>query len=343
MTKLKPEHQDRLEQETIEWLVRLNSGEAKPEDYAEFAKWRQRSPAHQEAYLKISGLWESLEQPLLTWQTQQMSTVHTKDDDHDSVLPNATKASQHNKTSRRYKPLAFAVICVLVFSLSLFPDYLRHPFADFRTHIGEQRSITLADGSIIHLNTDTAINTAYTAQIRSVEILQGEAKFEVAHDVQRPFVVTSGPVATRALGTKFLVRYEADKGQVTLLEGNVESRLINHSPQGQGKYQLKAGQQIMFTGHKLSPPQTANINAIPAWQQGRLMLNFVNLADAIQEINRYRRGTVKLLDNKLAEREINAAIDLKHIDTWLDALESTLPLTVLHLGPVTLIRSNSSS
>jgi transmembrane sensor len=343
MKKLKTQNRDRLEQETTEWLVRLTSGEATPADFADFAQWQQRSPAHQHAYQKIAALWEGLEKPLLAWNQQQnplaiqAEAIENSDNLNEEYADH--KASAENVW---LKPLSMAALLVIIMAFSLFPDYLHHPLADYRTRIGEQTSVTLPDGSIIHLNTDTAININYTLQARNVEILQGEAEFEVAHDKQKPFNVTSGAVKTQAIGTKFLVRYDNDQGLVTLLEGKVRTAAgISDSGHTPTQITLTAGEQAEFNGNNLIAAKQADGAGSDSWKHGRLLMNFVTLEHAISEINRYRRGTVKLIDSSLAQREINAAIDLKHIDNWLDALETTLPLKVQHFGPITLIRSTS--
>jgi transmembrane sensor len=235
------------------------------------------------------------------------------------------------------KGLAIAASIAIVVAFGLYPDYLRNPWADYRTHIGEHTTINLADGSVVHLNTNSAINTTLTDHERHVVLLRGEAEFEIAHDTQRPFTVSSGQITTLAVGTKFLVRYDGSQGLVTLLEGKVRTSGIPIDSQTKNEIMLKPGQQVAFQDNLINPITHPDMANADAWKKGRLLMNFVTLEQALTEINRYRRGTVKLLDDKLAKQEINAAIDIGNIDAWLDALQDTLPLHVHRVGPLALI------
>ncbi len=337
MKKLISHNRDRLEQEAVDWLVKLTSGDADPDDFAEFAQWRQRSPAHKQAYQKIAGLWDSLDKPLLVWQQGQAEAEDRVAGQQKITFEDV--APQKNFLRASFRAFAIAAGFAILATINLFPDYWRHPWADYRTLIGDRAAITLADGSLMHLNTDTAINTRFTPNAREIELLQGEAEFEVAHDSRRPFIVTSGQIKTQAIGTKFLVRFQGNGGLISLLEGKTRSYSQTGSSKTESEVILTAGQQAPFNNNRIGTLNAIEIAAADAWKHGLLLMNFVTLGQAIQEINRYRRGTVKLLDGRLATREINAAIDLNHINTWLDALETSLPVRVRHLGPVILISS----
>jgi transmembrane sensor len=125
------------------------------------------------------------------------------------------------------------------------------------------------------------------------------------------------------------------------LEGQIRSFSQIEAAKADSGVTLSVGQQLEFKDKHIGSLSHFNADQASAWTNGRLLMNFVTLGQAIQEINRYRRGTVKLLDDNLAKREINAAIDLNHINAWLDALATTLPAKVHHFGPVVLIRSRS--
>src|SRR5690606_28626324 len=91
-----------------------------------------------------------------------------------------------------------------------------------RTGVGEQRTVTLEDGSRVSLNTATRLSLHFDRGVRRVRLQSGEALFEVARDPGRPFVVESGDRQVRALGTAFIVRRDAGRIAVTLMEGSVE-------------------------------------------------------------------------------------------------------------------------
>ncbi|WP_040573324.1 FecR family protein [Methylovulum miyakonense] len=312
MTETPQQIRERLSQAAVAWQVRLSSGDVSDATRAEFDHWRQQSAAHEQAYQEAVQLWQQLSSPLQADRQRRLAFAATQ--------------QRRRQTRSRTLGLAVAASLVLLVLAGLFPDYLHHPLADYRTHIGEQTSIQLADGSVIHLNTDTAVNVSLSDKERRIELLGGEAEFEVAHDRTRPFRVCAGHTTTEALGTRFIVRYDGNGGNITLLQGKIRTAAPNTTAT------LSAGQQIAFHADDLGTVQTADVDSAEAWRHGRLLMNFVPLKQAIAEINRYRRGQIRLLDDKLGEKEVNIAVDIQHIDAWLEALERTMGVKVERLG-----------
>jgi transmembrane sensor len=311
--------QERLEQEAMVWQIRLTSGEAGADDWAGFEDWRRQSPAHEQAHRHVGGLWRQLEAPLRVERTRRL------------------RAKQARTRTGRYAGLAAAACLLLGCVASFYPDYLFNSWADYHTRIGERTAVRLADGSVVHLNTDTALNVELNGDERRVRLWHGEAEFEVAHDGRRPFRVQSGDTVTEALGTRFVVRYERPSGLITLLQGRVRAARLTLD----GAAVLAPGESVAFDRHTLSAPQAADVSSSDAWRRGRLIMNFVPLKRVVAELNRYRRGRIELLDSALGEREINAAIDLGNIDAWLDALPATWPVTLRRTGPLVMIASRN--
>lgn len=217
-------------------------------------------------------------------------------------------------------------------------DYLQHPFADYRTLIGEQTTLHLADGSTVYLNTDTALDVSLSEHERSIVLLQGEAEFEVAHDSNRPFKVMTGHTTTEAIGTRFVVRYNDSEGDVTLLEGKVRTTRTSVKGEILKTVTLKPGDHVAFNDQMLGDVKATDLAAADAWRRGRLVMNFVSLQDVVTEINRYRRGRVLLLNSDLGQRKIHVAMEINHIDDWLNALDDTLPMRVRHVGHIVLLQ-----
>ena len=316
---------ERIRQEAVAWQVRLASGVLTTDIRAEFESWREQSPEHQQAYRDIETLWQQLPAPLLADRQRRRNL-----------------AAQNRRRHARQRNWGFAAAASLVLAVlaGIYPDYLQHPLADYRTHIGEQSSITLADGSVAHLNTDTAIDVTINGNVRRVELLRGEAEFDVAHDSSRPFRVAAGSTTTEALGTRFIVRYDGNNvGAVTLLQGKVRTSRPSTAGAQTDSATLRPGQQLAFDTQKLGSLINVDLNNADAWRRGHLLMNFVPLKQVIAEINRYRRGHIRLLDDKLAKQEVNIAVDIKQIDVWLTALQQTLPIKVIHAGPLVFVQS----
>ncbi|OAI08984.1 iron dicitrate transport regulator FecR [Methylomonas methanica] len=317
-------HRETLQQQAVAWHARLTSGAVDDSVLSEFDRWRRQGPEHQQAYRDVEALWQQLPLPLLADRQRRRALVAKQ---RRAVL------------ARRGLSVAAAASLLLAVMAGFYPDYLQHPLADYRTRIGEQTSITLADGSIAHLNTDTAIDVSINGNERRIELLRGEAEFDVAHDADKPFRVATGATTTEALGTRFIVRYDGKAGAVTLLQGRVRSSRPSAQGAQTDSAALQAGQQLAFTADRLGTPQTAELSNADAWRRGRLLMNFVPLKQVIAEINRYRRSQIRLLDDKLAEREVNIAIDIKQTDAWLKALQQTLSIKVIEAGPLVFLQS----
>ncbi|MDD1619978.1 MAG: FecR family protein [Methylococcaceae bacterium] len=323
MTESLLQIREHIRQEAVAWQVRLTSGAVTAETKAAFESWRRQKPEHEQAYRDLETLWRQLPAPLLADRRRRREL--------------ATKRKREH-LRRQGLSLAVAASLVLAVVAGIYPDYLQHPLADYRTRIGEQTSITLADGSIAHLNTDTAIDVAISGNERSIELLRGEAEFDVAHDAARPFRVAAGQTTTEALGTRFIVRYDGNEGAVTLLQGKVRTSRPSAEGTQTDSATLQAGQQVAFDAEHIGSPRAVELSSADTWRRGRLLMNFVPLKQVIAEINRYRRGQIQLLDDKLAESEVNIAVDIKQIDAWLDALQQTMPVKVIHAGPLVFLQ-----
>lgn len=357
---------ERLEQEAVAWYVRLASGEMSSEERHQFAAWQQLSPAHAKADRKIAKLWDMLdvvmEQPLESapqhqHQPQQAVAAEIndrRDTDNSNIISldaerqKLANRSKDNHPPRQAKPSLFvrwglgfataaSVLVFLGFTLcnsGICLDNLYYPMADYHTMTGEQKTIHLADGSTIYLNTDTALDVDLSEHERRILLIQGEAEFQVAHDKTKPFRVIAGTTTTEALGTQFIVRYQDSEGLVTLVEGKVRTSTSS----GTGNVTLKPGDQLAFNAGELGQVQSTDLASAEAWRRGRLVMNSVSLQDVVNEINRYRHGHVHILNSALAQRKIHVAIDINHMDDWLNALEDSLPVRVRRLGPVILLQ-----
>jgi transmembrane sensor len=309
---------ERLEQEAVAWHTRLTSGDIGAAEHAGFDAWCKQSPAHAQAYRKIESLWQMLDTPIKADRLRRRKTFKLA------------------HVQRWGAGLAVAASLLFMVSLGMFSDYLREPWADYSTYIGERTSIRLQDGSVAHLNTDTAFDVTWHDKERRIVLFRGEAEFEVAHDSSRPFRVQAGNTVTEALGTRFIVRYADSKGAVTLLEGKVRTEQTEKN----GTFiTLHPGERVSFNAQNLGEVSVADVSAAEAWRRGRLIMNFVTLKQVVAEINRYHRGQVTLLGDALADKEINVAIDLNNIDAWLDTLKDTLPVQIRRAGPFVFLQS----
>lgn len=200
-------------------------------------------------------------------------------------------------------------------------------FADQRTATGEHRALALDDGTRLHLNTASAVDIRYSAQLRQIDLLQGEILVETARDaLSRPFVVHSAEGSIRALGTRFLVRREGELTRVCVLEHAVEVRCTASL----AALRVEAGQQLAFSADQPGPLRPAAPQA-DAWIRDMLVVNDWPLGQFIAELQRYRRGHLGCADG-IAGLRLSGAFRLTDSDVVLDNLTTTLPVRIRRFG-----------
>ena len=194
--------------------------------------------------------------------------------------------------------------------------------ADQRTATGERRRVRLDDGSLVRLNTATAVDIRYSASLREIHLLSGEIQIETAPDQQaRPFIVHTPSGSIRALGTRFVVRYDAQRTRVSVQEHAVEVRSVkNLGP----AVRVDAGQQLDFDSNDTGTAQRSSPQ-IDAWTRDMLVIDDWRLEDFITELQRYRPGHLGCAP-AVADLRISGAFHLGSSDAILDNLTSTLPV-----------------
>jgi transmembrane sensor len=193
----------------------------------------------------------------------------------------------------------------------------------FQTAIGEQRSFTLQDGSLVFLNTDSKVHVAWSSAERHIDLVRGEARFKVAKDPARPFTVATTTAAVRALGTVFNVRADQQDTQVAVLEGQVEVTIapgqvttaaLRVQTKGAARVpssvRLAKGERAAVTSLGIETDTGPPIAAVMAWTERRLVFRDQPLNGVVREFNRYRTQLLVLDDPDLAALKISGVFDL---------------------------------
>jgi transmembrane sensor len=231
-------------------------------------------------------------------------------------------AEQPNRARRRTRGLGIAAM-LCVFSMVCWWA-LTGP-QRYETGIGEQRSILLGDGSVVTLNTSSVMRVQLSKQSRRIELLAGEALFQVAHDKARPFDVIAGNTVVRAVGTQFNVDRKDEATVVTVVEGrvSVENKAEAGNPRTSADEQsipLDAGERVTVTPHSRSKPTTANLGVATAWTQRRLVFDRQTLAQVAAEFNRYNRRSIQIEDSALRDEEVTGNFQANDPDSFVDFL-----------------------
>lgn len=297
-------------EEAANWIVKFQSGDINQHDQQAFERWRMQSAAHRAA-------WRQIESVLKTFKQVTPEIGH-------STLQ---RAGQFDRR-RMIKALGFVVMAAptawLTHRLLPWESWM----ADIRTATGEQKTIDMADGTRLVLNTASAADIFMNRDERRVHLQRGEIFVTTGRDpaaTYRPFIVQTQQGTVRALGTQFSVRRFNEYTRVAVLQDEVEIR-----PRQAQAVTLHAGQQIdyRFDGTQLLQPIEV---ATASWRQGMFIAQHMRLADIVEELSRYRSGVMRCHPD-VADIPVSGAFPLLDTDASLALLEKTLPLRIGGIG-----------
>lgn len=213
--------------------------------------------------------------------------------------------------------------------------------ARYGTAVGEIRRVPLADGSLAAINTDTALEVAMKPRKREVRLDRGEAWFQVAKDVQRPFVVESGPVRVRAVGTAFSVRRRDGGCEVLVTEGVVE---VWSEGAGEEPRRVTAGERVFASdsaGAARPVPASLEITRELAWREGQIVLDGEAFGAAAEEFNRYNARKIVIADPALAEQKLVGWFRTNEPESFARAAAASFGARVTVRGDAILVQSTA--
>ena len=317
-----------IEDAAIAWLTERDDGFS-PAREREFAQWLRADPRHAAT---VARLEQTL--GLLGALPEFRSEINTAFDRAAPVVafpPATTEQPTLAPAPRRWsRTFAWAgLAAALAFGSFVGWRTLRPPPAiHYTTTVAGYERARLDDGSTLELNAASAVRVQFTPAERRVQLESGEAHFAVAHDTARPFIVSAGPIAVRAVGTAFNVRYTAGGDiEVTVTEGKVSvSGVERVDPNAlSAAIFVSAGQRIVLPHH--APPPTveqvdpATLRAALAWQSRLADFADAPLTDVIARFNARSRVQLFLADEKLADRRIGGTFALDEAEAFVRLLE----------------------
>jgi transmembrane sensor len=288
-------------EEAIAWLLRLRSGDATSDDVTAFREWCSQHPTRARAFSRIRRLWDGVG-----------PAAQEKFD------PSAlTRLASSRGTSgvllgrRAFLGGAIAASAAVVGYAAAYPPLGLWPAisewdADYRTAIGEQRRIALANDNSIELNTRTSIVMRLPKDDHDrLELISGEGLVKAqAH----PLEVTAANGQIRATNATFNVRRDNDKVSVTCLAGEVTVGCRSDSTR------LTGGHRMAYSDADFGPVSSADPETAVSWSEGFLVFHDTELAAVIAEINRYRPGRIVVVNSVLSKRLVNGRFYLAHLD-----------------------------
>ncbi|MBX3331325.1 MAG: FecR family protein [Nitrospira sp.] len=309
------------------WLLRIHSGFMSPMERREFEDWRARSPVHQAQFRDAEQFWHALDG--LTSQVLNEKHESTRTD-----LVTRRASSRTSGLAARLRWPAIAAAFLIVLTTMLFWSTPSVWLSDYKTAPGEQKSVTLSDGSTVFLNTHSAFSVNLSEHRRSLTLTQGEALFEVAHDIERPFEVTVDGWIVQAVGTTFNIDRHAETITVTVIEG--AARLLHDND----AWDIPVGYRIAYDEHHIvSELKPVDVLKTTAWRKGEFLFTDMPLGMIVEELNRYRPGRILIAPASLRDLRLSGSVSLNDPDHSLKILQEILPFRVTQLIPYLTIVS----
>ncbi len=251
---------------------------------------------------------------------------------------------------RRLAALAAGVL-IAVSGGWVWLAHTRSEWTSFETATGEQRTFELADGSVVYLNTDSKVAIRFAARTRDVQLLRGEALFQVHHDTSRPFLVYTDDAVVQAVGTQFDVYRREDGTVVSVIEGRVNvtpaapaawsARMpagtadvsAATAPATGASRTLGAREEARVSrGGTVNIREVSNVNDSVAWRERRLIFNDQPLGQIVGEFNRYRANPIRLEGDGVNERVYTGVFDADDADSLVQVLARDPALAVERSG-----------
>lgn len=248
--------------------------------------WLAESEDHTIAYADARAVWDDLGYILPDWKRD--------------TLPAPRPEPEVVRSLATYKPqLVLGSIISVVLGMTAWLWAVSPQ--SFRTDVGEQRMVRLADGSRVTLNTGSTLVVERFGEERRVRLGRGEALFDVAHDQQHPFLVEAMGRTVRVVGTSFIVRRDAGRLDVTLLRGAVAVEQA-----GASTVRLVPGERLRQRTEVGRPTiDRPSLDVVTAWREGELVLDNTPLREAVQEMNRYSSRSIVFDDPALGNERLS--------------------------------------
>ncbi|THJ54626.1 DUF4880 domain-containing protein [Burkholderia sp. LS-044] len=299
----------------VEWWVDRQAGRTGEAFDAALARWRAEDPAHDAAWRHIETM-----QHRLGGLTAGLD-------------PQAAHAALLSPRAGRRRA-AVKALAVLLFAggAAWMAEPARRAAiwpADLRTAVGERRTVTLADRTVVVLDTDTALDVRFDAAARGLRLLRGTIMVTSGHDDRvpaRPLVVATAQGELRPLGTRFAVRQREGATRVEVFAGAVR---VQPDDAAAGARVIAAGEGADFTRDAIGVQAPLDAYA-SAWTGGMLVASRMRLADLVAELDRYRRGSLRC-DAAVADLRVSGTYPLDDPARVLDTLKATLPIDVHYL------------
>lgn len=333
--------------EASAWRVHLAEADAgEGEHVEEFQAWLAQDERNAIAWRQVNGPWQLLGEHATSPEIIVARRL---------ALARAQQVGRRRWRSTLLVPnrAVYAIAATLLAVVAVgFLTWQNTRFDVYRTGTGERRTATLADGSTVALDAHSEVRVRYSGATRDLQLVQGQAQFDVAHDSQRPFSVTARGQKVIATGTSFNVDLLESRLFVTLIQGHVvvvpepdQSWLAHGSsrspgeagatgPDGQRRshIELSPGEQLVISDTGSSSVKDVNVELATAWQTGRVVFEDETLAGATVRLNRYSGHALVIGDETTANLRISGVFKTSDINGFVATITTYFPVAA-HMQP----------
>lgn len=327
------------------WSLRLGSDDCSPEERFAFEAWKRDDPANEAAYRKVQDGNAFVDQFITEPELRRLAQdAFERSEPHPKPEPK-------RRPWAAYTAIAASLIAICAVSLlainppgpsigvdPLATEYAVADFDSYETEVGERSTATLADGTVITLNTNSKIEVRYSTNERLVTLVRGQGFFDVAKDIDRPFAVEAGAKRVVALGTAFDVRLDGDNDvEVVLVEGRVSVDDRDTAPEPIPSnptappivktVELSPGQRFTSKRDAAAALEITDTQEATSWTEGRLIFRDKPLREVVAEMNRYSVQQLILSDDpRLEAMTVSGVFNTGRASTFVYALERMHPL-----------------
>lgn len=300
------------------WLARLQRAEIDAADGLEFDAWLAASQANRDAYRTVLAAWQAFDP--------------CRQEVLDELAVQPRTAPRRPAPTRRWLVGGGMAIAAGLAALVVMPAVEgASSVQTYATARGERQRITLADGSVVDLNAETRLTVRFVRRERRVELGEGQAIFDIAHDPSRPFTVEASGRAVRVLGTEFDVRNRGGDVVVTVARGRVQVRPVASSRSGQA-FALTPGQRLAIRRTGAADLSAVDPQEALGWRAGRLVYRGEPLADVVADLNREFAEQIEVTEPALARLPVTGVIVLDDQASVAARLSLMLPVRSVPSG-----------
>jgi transmembrane sensor len=291
---------DQVQAEAAAWLVRLQNDARSAADVAAFQAWVAADPSHAVAFEAVSGTW-----------------------DITGGIPRDMRGQKRAHPVSRRRALVAAGGAAIVVGAGI--SYWREAAASaYQTEVGEQKHITLRDGSRIFLDTNSRVDVDFGRTSRSAELQYGRANFRLVADPWRPFIVSTSSSRIVAAASALDIRRDGEEVSVLVIQGAAEIQRPNFPVT-----KLLKGERFMAVANREGQLDRPNLIPLLAWQTGQAIFENGRLSDAVAEMNRYSTTKLAIADSGTAELRVSGIYSVGDNLSFANSVSRLLPVKIV--------------